>query len=120
MNNKFTLHYADKEWYSYDNINKRYYFIDFYIKELNLGIEFNGDMWHANPDIYKENDIPFPYHAKRKSIDIWNQDKIKNDYLKTKLNKLIIIWEQDLNKNGIDKTVNDILLIIENEKNKIN
>jgi hypothetical protein len=43
------------------------------------------------------------------SQEIWNKDKVKNDFLRTKLKKLIIIWESDLYKDGIDKTVEKIL-----------
>lgn len=121
--NNFTLKYAtNNSEQSFDFIgrNKSFkFYLDFYIKELNLGIEFNGDKWHANPDIYKENDIPLPFRN-LSAQGIWNKDKVKNDYLHTKLNKLIIIWEYDLNKNGIDKTVSDILSIIDEEIKKLN
>lgn len=107
--NKYTLFYGENEWFSYDNVDKRYYLVDFYIKELNIAVEFNGDIWHANPKKYGENDKPFPFQKDIKSIDIWKRDKIKNDFLKTKFNKLIIIWESDLYNDGIEQTVNKIL-----------
>ena len=34
---------------------------------------------------------------------------MKNDFLKTKLNKLIIIWESDLYKDGIEQTISKII-----------
>ena len=83
--------------------------VDFYIRELNIGIEFNGDIWHANPKKYKSEDTPFPLDSGLNAKDIWEKDRIKNDFLRTKLNKLIIIWEDDLNKDGIDKTVDKII-----------
>jgi hypothetical protein len=101
----YTLYYADNEWFEYDKGNKKYYLIDFYIKELNIAIEFNGDMWHANPNKYKENDIPIPFVENLTSGDIWKKDELKNSFLRKKLKKLIIIWESDFNKNGIDKSV---------------
>jgi hypothetical protein len=106
---KLTLYYGENEWYSYDRENKRYYLIDFFIKEKNIGIEFNGDIWHANPIKYKPNDKPFPFQRNLTAQDIWKKDKVKNDFLKTKLTKLIIIWESDLYKDGIDLTVEKIL-----------
>jgi hypothetical protein len=39
----------------------------------------------------------------------WNKDKIKNNYLSTYLNKLIIIWESDFYKDGLIKTIDEIL-----------
>ncbi len=85
------------------------YYLDFYISDMKIGIEFNGDMWHANPRKYKSNDIPFPFRKKWSAKDIWEKDRIKNEFLRTKLNKLIIIWEYDLNRDGIDKTVDKII-----------
>ncbi len=85
------------------------YYLDFYIHELDIGVEFNGDMWHANPNKYRPEDIPFPFRKKWTAQDIWHKDKVKNDFLKTKLKKLIIIWESDLYKDGIDKTILKIL-----------
>ncbi|NDF16565.1 MAG: hypothetical protein EB079_01155 [Verrucomicrobia bacterium] len=105
----FKAYYADNEWYYYDKENKKYYLIDFYIKELNVGIEFQGDIWHANPKKYKPNDKPYPFQKDLMAKEIWEKDRIKNDFLKTKLNKLIIIWESDLYKEGIEQTVNKII-----------
>jgi hypothetical protein len=109
IDKNYKIYYGENEWYSYDNINKKYYLLDFYIKDLNIGIEFNGDIWHANPDIYESNDITFPFDTNLKVSDIWEKDKIKNDFLKTKLNKLIIIWEKDFKKDGLENTINKIL-----------
>lgn len=105
----FNLYYGENEWYSYDKNNKKYYLIDFYIRELNIGIEFQGDIWHANPLKYKSTDKPFPFQKDLTAEEIWNKDKMKNDFLKTKLNKLIIIWESDLYKDGIEQTISKIL-----------
>jgi len=105
----YRIYYKDKEWYSYDKENKKYYLIDFFIRELNIGIEFNGDIWHANPKKYKSDDMPFPLESGLNAKDIWEKDRIKNDFLRTKLKKLIIIWEDDLNRDGIDITVDKII-----------
>lgn len=40
--------------------------LDFYLPDLNFAIEYNGSYWHADPRLYKENDI---VHGKR-AIDI--------------------------------------------------
>jgi hypothetical protein len=109
LKKNYRIYYKDNEWYSYDKDNKKYYLIDFYIRELNIGIEFNGDIWHANPKKYKPEDTPFPLESGLNAKDIWEKDRIKNDFLRTKLNKLIIIWENDLKIDGIDKTVDKII-----------
>jgi len=105
----YTTYYANNEWYFTNKGSNGFYLLDFYIKELNIGIEFNGDIWHANPNKYKPEDKPFPFQRDLTAEYIWNKDKVKNDFLRTKLNKLIIIWESDLYKDGIDITVEKII-----------
>ena len=105
----YITYYAENEWYFNNTENKGYYLLDFYIKDINIGIEFNGDIWHANPIKYKSTDKPFPFQKDYTAEEIWQKDKIKIDFLRTKLNKLIIIWESDLHKDGIDKTIDKIL-----------
>lgn len=105
----YNLYYGENEWYSYDKTQKKYYLIDFYIKELNIGVEFNGDRWHANPKIYKPQDKPFPFQKDITSQEIWEKDEKKNNFLKTKLKKLIIIWESELYRDGIDHTIVNII-----------
>lgn len=109
INTEYTTYYANNEWYFSNKGSKGFYLIDFYIKELNIGIEFNGDIWHANPKKYKPDDKPFLFQKDLTAQDIWNKDKVKNDFIRTKINKLIIIWESDLYKDGIDLTVEKII-----------
>jgi hypothetical protein len=74
-----------------------------FIKELNFGIEFNGDIWHANPKKYSSTDRPLSFLNQITAQEIWNNDKIKIDYLKTKIDKY------ELNKDGIEKTIDRII-----------
>ena len=111
----YEVFYAENEWYSYDNQSKKFYLLDFYVKELNIAVEFQGDMWHANPCKYKPTDKPFPFQKNYTAQDIWDKDKNKNDFLRTKLDKLVIIWESDFYSDGIEKTVQKILNEINHE-----
>lgn len=108
-NTQYYLKGGEKIFYSNNEKGTFEYYLDFYISDFNIGIEFNGDIWHANPNKFKPDDIPFPFAKKWSAKDIWNKDKIKIDFLRTKLKKLIIIWESDLYNDGIDKTVEKIL-----------
>jgi hypothetical protein len=93
--------------------------LDFYIKELKISIEFNGDMWHANPSIYKKYDKPHPFEKEWTSEYIWNRDKNRLDFLLNDtdyVDNVIIIWEKDFKKDGLDKTVENILNQIEKLK----
>ena len=79
---------------------------------MNLVIEFNGDIWHANPELYNENDKPFPFDRKYTAKEIWQKDAEKIKFLKTKVDNVIIIWEKELKDNGmcyiIEKLIKEI------------
>ena len=47
----FTYRYGDDEHWEWAT-DKKLYFFDFYIPELNFVIELNGDYWHCKPDKY--------------------------------------------------------------------
>ena len=69
--------------------------IDYYIKELNLGIEYIGDYWHANPSIYESNQI---VHSGLTALEIWERDASRINYLNIEHNISIInIWQSDDN-----------------------
>jgi hypothetical protein len=85
------------------------YYLDYWIEDLNIGVEFNGDMWHANPSIYEFDSNPTPFEPNMKAESIWKKDKLKIDYLNEKLNKLIIVWEKDYLEDGVELTVEKIL-----------
>ena len=54
--------------------------------------------------------------------DIWNKDKKRLNFLKTKLKDIIIVWEHDLKKDGLNKTVNNIIgkIKLYEQQNNIN
>ena len=54
LSKKYTTYYATKnlgEWFVKGN--SKMYYLDFFIKELNICIEFNGNAWHGNPKMFK-------------------------------------------------------------------
>ena len=70
--------------------------MDYFIKELNLDIEYNGDVFHANPSIYKKDDKPNPF-TNETSEEMWNKDNEKIKLLEKDYNiKTMVIWESDL------------------------
>lgn len=118
LNENYTYYYAsyNHEYYLSFTGNK-FYLLDFYIKELKLSIEFNGDMWHANPLIYKENDTPLPIKNDNTTAkQIWDSDKEKIKHIKTKINNVIIIWEKELNEKGIEKLTDELVEKIKSYK----
>lgn len=108
LSKKYTTYYATKnQEYGIMLSNKIYVKLDYFIKELNLCIEFNGDNFHANPKIYKENDNPNPFNKKITAKEIWENDNNRYKLLKETRNiNTIIVWESEYNK-GID--INDFI-----------
>jgi len=82
---------------------KKKYF-DLYIPSYNLIIEVNGNLWHANPEIYKPNDLIryFQQNITVPAHEVW-----KNDYEKIKIAlqanyNVLIVWEKDINQRWND------------------
>ena len=77
-------------------------------------IEFNGDIFHANPKIYSENDFPNFYNPNLSARDIWIMDKKKLKVLEEFGFNYLIIWESDY-KNDPDKILKECLEFLNNE-----
>lgn len=100
---KYTTYYATKNGeYQVKLITGKHIFLDYYIKELNIDVEFNGDIFHANPKIFKADDRPNPWFPEKTSKEIWKGEAKRIDLLeKTLGTKTIVVWESDY-KKGID------------------
>jgi hypothetical protein len=77
--------------------------VDFFIKDINLVIEFYGDYWHYNPKFYGVNNIS------NKILKKWEFDERKNMLLKKKYDcDIIIVWERDYTSHK-KETINSII-----------
>lgn len=77
-------------------------------------IEFNGDYWHCNPDLYKANYI-HP-HSDCCAQQIWENDRKKIDLLKKERNiDTLVIWETDYLKEP-EQTIKRCVKWVQNEK----
>ncbi len=103
-------------------VDKKIYYYDFVITDnINICIEFNGDIFHANPLIYKEFDKPMYWWNDKLSKDIWEYDKQKKQSILNRGFKTFIIWESDIKnnfKNYLDNFYKKIKEIV-NESNKM-
>lgn len=82
----------------------RLYCYDFVIPELKICVEFNGDIFHANPKLYAENDfIKYPPPGKF-AKQIWEEDHIKLEELKKKGYSVYVVWESEY-KGDPDKQI---------------
>jgi hypothetical protein len=80
--------------------HKGLYYFDCILINTNKLIEINGDYWHANPKIYKPNDLILKgssgeIMAKNK----WLSDKRKINYAKKNGFEVLTIWELDIKLN---------------------
>lgn len=89
----------------------RFYKYDFCIPELKFIIEFNGDIFHGNPQLFNESDCPNPFDRTLTVKQMWLNDKEKVDLAKSKGFDVMVIWERDYRKdpeiivNNIIKTI---------------
>jgi very-short-patch-repair endonuclease len=74
-------------------------------------IEFYGDKFHANPTVFKKEDLPSPYSSKT-AKEIWEQDKNLRESLKKKGYKVLVVWEKDYRDNTDTITVECINFIM--------
>lgn len=72
-----------------------YDFTDTFNKKI---IEFNGDIYHGNPNIYKDSDKPNPFKDLT-CMDLWQKDKIKIDLAKSNGFDVLVIWESEYKKD---------------------
>jgi hypothetical protein len=85
--------------------SEKLYRVDCILEENNKIIEFFGDYWHANPNIYGIKE----YKNNQQKEEIWEKDANKIRLLKEKGYDILIIWEQDYNRNKnevISKCIN--------------
>jgi hypothetical protein len=122
----FTLHFFLKEYYNQENIPVKYalygkelflwsnsindntiYFYDFsFEKKI---IEFHGDYFHCNPNLYSEE-----YFNTKKGLyayQIWEIDEIKKRVAIDKGYQYLTIWQKEYsdNKTKIEKICKDFL-----------
>ena len=90
-------------------IKNTYYLYDYVIPSIRLCIEFNGNYWHMNPEMYDKHDKCIGKTAEQ----IWKQDAEKIKAIKQRNFDVIIVWEKDYINNK-DKTLG----FLENEIRK--
>ena len=102
------IYFGDNEKRIWIN-DKKYYIVDGFIENKNIVIEYNGDYWHCNPDIYLPEDIITIRGERISAKSIWDYDsKRKNDIIEKLQCKYIVVWENDFIKNE-HETIRSIL-----------
>ena len=85
---RYTTHGGEKRF----NMPPTFIFVDFLYK--NKIIEFNGDLWHANPELYEANDI-LKIMENKTAQEIWDKDEARLNYLESQGYDVLIVWEKD-------------------------
>lgn len=90
----YVANYLDSENIVYEeqyNFDKYKY--DFYLKDLNLLIEVQGDYWHANPDVYRNTELTEVQKSNvQRDVDK-KKVALENSY------KIVYLWEKDIKEN---------------------
>lgn len=89
----------------------RSFFYDFCIPELKFIIEFNGDVFHGNPQSFNESDCPNPFDRTLTAKQMWLNDKEKIDLAKSKGFDVMVIWERDY-RNDPETIMDNIIKTI--------
>lgn len=106
---ELTYFYGPNEHFIYDTDFRKIYFYDFYIKELNFYVEFNGIKYHPKTTLSKSDWTSW----KNPISGITADEQHAKDMRKLELIKKVggtyhIIWEDDC----IEKTYSDLFNII--------
>jgi len=85
---------------------------DFCDKKRKKIIEYNGDQYHANPNLYESNDNPHPFRKWITAQEIWDKDEEKIKIAKEEGYDILTIWDGDY-KNNKEKTLLECLKFLE-------
>lgn len=88
-------------------IDKISFIYDFYLPLYNIIIEYNGDYWHVNPEIYNEDKVIVDGKT---ANEIWEKDNLKKKIAEENGYKFYTIWEKDYNP-GYKKVYNNKLIV---------
>lgn len=88
---------------------------DFVILDSRKVIEFNGDKFHANPQLYSEHDCPNPYQTDLTSKNIWAADALKIASAEKNGYNVFVVWEYDFD-NSREQTIQQCINFVKEGK----
>ena len=72
-------------------INGKFY--DFTDHTNKIIIEYNGDLFHGNPEKFKPTDCCNPFTKSVTASEMWNRDAIKQSFAREKGYTVFVVWE---------------------------
>ena len=123
FDNKLDFYFAANQgerlfWLKTKN-DKKVVFVDFLYK--NVIIEFNGDIFHGNPELFEPNDTPNYFFPDKTCVEFWEEDKKRINELKKMNYNVLIIWENDYRNSEsivVEQCINYIKKYSKNNKIK--
>lgn len=90
----------NREFGKLNQKEKCYYRYDFTLTNKKIIIEYNGDHYHANPEIYNSGDIVSKKRGgETLADDIWAHDKTKIDLVVNQGFNVLIVWDSHFDEN---------------------
>ena len=103
LSKKYTTYYYSKNNEYFVHGIDQIYYLDYYIKELNICIEYNGGCFHGDSRIYEDDEYCNPFDKTKTAKEIRDKDKLRYKYLQDKYGiKTYVIWELDYNPDNFD------------------
>jgi len=113
------LFYSILKFYDFDKKNKIYFatknsefrlnkkeggvwiydFVDLPNKKI---IEYNGDEYHANPEMFESDEYPHPFRKNVTAAEIWEKDRKKLEVAREEGFEVITIWDSEYRKSKKD------------------
>lgn len=97
----------------YDKIENKAYYYDFAYK--NKIIEYNGDFWHANPEMYSQDDS---FKNGLLASEIWEKDAKKTTFAKMAGYDILVIWHSEYKKDKVNTLEKCLNFLTNNTNNK--
>lgn len=101
-----TILWKQNEYVLYDKINKKPYFYDLCLPELKIIIEYNGHIFHPNPNTLSAKDWKEwrnPFELNETADEKCEKDNIKIKLAESLGYKVFIIWSNENIEESIDK-----------------
>ena len=105
----------NREYSLKNKCNNYYYAYDFTDLNRRKIIEFNGDIYHGNPKIFKEDDKPNPFYPDITVKELHLKDEEKMLLARDNGFNTLTIWESDY-RNDKNKIIEQVLNFINNDK----
>lgn len=96
---------------------KKCFVYDFFLPDWNLLLEVQGTYWHADPTIFKSDDIlHFPGGETFEAAQVWFSDKEKADKALEEGYNFATIWEREIKNSDTERVIQDALRACKNSR----